>query len=118
MRRTAILVLLSLAILLAVIATVLLATLATLAPGAAAWTIPLRVSVFGHPIERLIVRLKIAFEITQGFLPHIRRIPDHRIEPARLENLRKRSLPVEHVDTLRGSVVESKLAVVEIRADQ
>jgi Transglycosylase len=52
MRRGAILLLLGLATLAAVLAFAVLAILATLAPGDAVWTLPLRVTAFGRPLER------------------------------------------------------------------
>ena len=52
MRRAAMFALVVLATLVAVLATEVLATLATLAPGSAAWTLPLRVTVFGQPVQR------------------------------------------------------------------
>ena len=51
-RRCLIFLLLSVAMLAAAMLTALLATLATLAPGAADWTLALRISAFGHPLER------------------------------------------------------------------
>ena len=52
MRRVLRPLLLTLATLVAVLATAVLATLATLAPGDAAWSVPLRVSAFGQPLQR------------------------------------------------------------------
>ena len=51
-RRCLVFLLLSVATLAAAMLTALLATLATLAPGAADWTLALRISAFGHPLER------------------------------------------------------------------
>ena len=52
MRRTAIFVLLVLAMLIAVASTAVLATLAALAPGSAAWTLSLRTTAFGQALQR------------------------------------------------------------------
>jgi hypothetical protein len=52
MRRGAISLLLGLAMLAALLASAVLAILATLAPGDATWTLPLRVTAFGRPLER------------------------------------------------------------------
>jgi hypothetical protein len=52
MRRSLISLALLLATIAAVAATLVLASLATLSPGPSAWTLPLRVTVFGHRFER------------------------------------------------------------------
>ena len=52
---------------------------------------------------------KIVLEDRQGFLPHIRRIADDRIEAARLHDLRELGLPVERIDTAHLVFVRHEL---------
>ncbi len=82
MRRAATLLLLSLAALVVVVATAMWATLATLAPGDASWSLPLRITAFGQPLQR------------QVSIPVLLRLATHP--------LAARVIDGHHVETAQG----------------
>ena len=74
----------------------------------------------GNAVECLVHLLEIVFEVRQRFLPNVRRIPDHRVEPAGLHDPWELGVPVEDVDAVAFVVVEQAhlLAVLEVGADE
>ena len=66
--------------------------------------------------------MKYCLNCGYALLSHIRRIPNHRIKPARLHDRRERGVPVEYVDSQSLLLVVEQIAlrrlVVEIGADQ
>ena len=60
--------------------------------------------------------LVIRLLLTQQFLPHIRRIADHRIETTAGENLGERILPTERLNLTLPS--EVKFSIIKIHIHQ